>query len=1296
MILFLIKLIVVENRIYVFETRDALAVEFYDCVLVQSLFYCRRPLQPIELSRDDDNTSCKSNGGQLRRFSELQLNNISVSTVLHRWRSSIERAEQYSRFVRDDRGQDGYVYQCVNAASFGKNCEYRLPMGNTFDQALEWQLEMRKDNPEKVQQYGDVVCYERVGCDSGVLCLDWREICDGIQQCMFGVDEDHCDLLEMNICDDEDEYRCMNGMCIPDAFFLDGEFDCLDWSDELQFKEDRTCTMGKVSSDCDDGTCQSNQWSCGDGQCILDRFAFQTGENSAICGSRRDQYFMCETQWVPSSWTMPNGRCHQGGTNETSPIVHRNEEQQCEYLLKCVLSRGGAKHCPCRDGNSCKALLKEGCHQSRIQYPRGAIIVPFMFFFYDLTDIETPLFPTVVLINGTVRCRGSFINVTQEIPFETNLDARRITDNIFCSRTTEISSSDDIESLQDCHHANESTDLCNEWNPCMSTSRVRDGWTNCLINEQDEIDRTETKIEQSCARVRRHRFRCSIEEPTCLSVAVFGNTNDDCRNRFDEQLLGGDRKLLEMYCNDRSTDECSLLRQYIDQSWTSTNTDQLVSTPHIPFRFYCDAFWNLDSREDEDLDECRQWWMCPEDLWRCQTGQCIDGWWTRENEWDCGDASDEHDLLKDTVHFMLNQVSMHGSDAQGYSMPMTCNQTRPFLCPSPRASRERFSCIDLEQIGDNHIDCAGAIDERNTMTHCTSQSSMLGLHFRCLSTNTCIPYCMHCWNNHRCSNRSDDEHWCYRFRPEWDKILPADFQCFNGTVLLNDRCKNGRNCALAEDEYMCAHTSLPKKAVLPYRQGKESRLRSAKHTLRLLRYPANANTTVLNRDSASSTQPREDIPYQRSTSSLVPYWCNRGLGMLMSNGSIVCFCPPPYFGDKCQNQTDRLSVLLSLDLSQSIYQSNSDSATLLKLLVLFLFNNQTLMTHQFHIRPTLETAFNRNNNDKMVAHFRYPQSSTFREHRLRRLGNRSDLINIHPYSIRIEIYATQRLKQPSLIAMWRYPIEFDYLPVFRLAKVLRLTGSSAHPNPCSSSSCHPDHEECHPLINDRLNYVCLCKPNFTGESCSQEDARCLSGYCGSESFCKPNYRSLHRGEDLPLCLCSSDRYGDRCEIEHDGCLSNTCQNNGSCFLASQSGQIICVCTKEYFGSTCQWKRSHLRLSLLDSSSHEGAVIQYFELDATSLHVVLVHQEVGQKLPRLIEFYGHQTTLPEIVVAKLYSFHEDSSPELFLLSSQQNAISVKGSTEISEVNRCPHVRTFANGNPHFSFDILQNDLMCHSI
>jgi hypothetical protein len=192
---FLIIIVTVETRVYLYNTNDGLDIDYYDCVLAQSLFYCRRPRQTINLTRDNDTFSCEQNDGQLHRFSELRSNNVTVDTVLHQWKSTLERAEQYSRYLRDVQESDGFICECLQPASFGKSCEYQLPVGEAFDETLQWQLKMRKKNSRKVQKYGDVICYETLECDSGVLCLDWREICDGIQNCLKGKDEENCDLF---------------------------------------------------------------------------------------------------------------------------------------------------------------------------------------------------------------------------------------------------------------------------------------------------------------------------------------------------------------------------------------------------------------------------------------------------------------------------------------------------------------------------------------------------------------------------------------------------------------------------------------------------------------------------------------------------------------------------------------------------------------------------------------------------------------------------------------------------------------------------------------------------------------------------------------------------------------------------------------------------------------------------------------------------------------------------------------------------------------------------------------------
>ena len=1264
-IVFLVTLSFANSQISLDDTNDGLDIQFYDCVRIQSLDYCRRPRGPINLTRDNDTQSCEYNAGTVHRFSELRSENITVDTLVQRWTFTLEQLEQYSLFLNDPNGTDGWICRCSHRESFGKHCEYRLPVGKTFEETLEWQLIMRNENQEKVQIYGDVVCYQTLECNSGMLCLDWREICDGFQQCLEGKDEENCDLLEMNRCDLDDEYRCANGMCIPEEFFLDGDLDCLDWSDERPFNDSWECPQTSVNTECDDHLCPFGLWSCGDGQCIQDRMWFQRLHIEMTCHSRRDQYFVCETHQRFSQWTMSNGRCFRDDQNDSLPVTSRNDEETCEYLLRCVLSLDFF----CNDDSESVEEHDRECRLSVIRYPREAVMTPFTFFLFNRTRDWVNKQPDFLLINGTVRCRDALITVREKrIPFDSNWDPRRVIEEYFCRPfRMNMSSSVILLTRHSCHHQNDSTDVCQEWNRCLSNTRIRDGIKNCL-NGRDELEQSEVEMEKTCARVRRHRLRCSTDQFTCLGMISWGNGLSECRNRFDELFFGVGRMLSSIGCHRQRQDECFLLRQYISQSSTSTTKNDLQRRSQIPFRFHCDTFSDLPRGEDEDPLECQQWWICPDDLPRCRTGQCLAPDWIDDAEWDCQDASDEYDDLSEITEWTLKGALEYDFTNRSFLVPSSCeNHSHPFVCLSSRATEQGFSCFNLSQIGDGTIDCAGGQDERNTLQLCSqSVSSLLGHHFLCPSTNTCIPFYFHCWKDEfRCPRRSDDELWCFRERRPENCFDENDFVCFDGQCFKGGRCNRITECPFNEDEYMCDYITSFNRLLVPYRDWKRFSRGRRSSILRFSRYPSDMNTTHFRPQSPSVISP--------TVNSLSPYWCNRGLGVLSTSNrsTVLCFCPPQYYGDKCEFHSDRLSVVLHLDLSEFF---PIDRKVLLQLVVLFLFNDeQVLMRDQFRLHPSREfdslLNINRKKKTKLISHFIYPRSATFLHERRQTFFNRSSLLARSPFSIRVELYQTRLDERPSMIAIWKYPLSFTHLPVSRLAKILRFDRSSPHRSPCLANPCHPN-EQCRQLMNNRSGHICLCR-----ENCSEQDEECLQGYCTApESLC----RSSLRRNAAPFCLCPLNRYGRRCSIEHDACLSNPCRNNGSCFPDRELDRVICVCRKEYFGSRCELKRTSIQFSLSTDLPHRGVVLQVLQIDLSSLELILLQQKVFLQIPRQMEYYHQdQSLITGIVLAKVYSSSEVSVADLYLLSVYEKIFSINGRTNLSSINRCEHRRIFSS-------------------
>ena len=123
---------------------------------------------------------------------------------------------------------------------------------------------------------------------------------------MDGIDEDHCEEVEYNECE-ENEYRCEDGSCIPEQYWLDGIYDCSDQTDEESLNifdqwYQPLCALTSSHFACDETKVRRKYFACGDGQ-FIDDFEFWPS-----CYNYRERKFFCEFPAFDKG--TPHIQCH--------------------------------------------------------------------------------------------------------------------------------------------------------------------------------------------------------------------------------------------------------------------------------------------------------------------------------------------------------------------------------------------------------------------------------------------------------------------------------------------------------------------------------------------------------------------------------------------------------------------------------------------------------------------------------------------------------------------------------------------------------------------------------------------------------------------------------------------------------------------------------------------------------------------------------------------------------------------------------------------------------------------------
>jgi hypothetical protein len=252
------------------------------------------------------------------------------------------------------------------------------------------------------------------------------------------------------------------------------------------------------------------------------------------------------------------------------------------------------------------------------------------------------------------------------------------------------------------------------------------------------------------------------------------------------------------------------------------------------------------------------------------------------------------------------------------------------------------------------------------------------------------------------------------------------------------------------------------------------------------------------------------------------WYCNRGLYVRSSENALgyICLCPIYYYGDRCQFQRKRLTLIIQVEM---IGAFNHNSSTM-KFLALLIRENpkRIILSHEEFVYTPLKYSL-----PKYFMHLVYPINDS--------------LSLFSNDSIQILMFTSSTIQYRT---SWTFIIPFHFLPVQRIVKRLLVSDMD--------------------LIDDSIEIISM-KTNIS--SCSED-----SFYVGFD---------LNLNRDI--CVCPLNRIGSRCLIQFNPCTKSSCNNHGEClpnggeYFHSDS-PFRCICDVEWFGIQCEEEKLRLNVT----------------------------------------------------------------------------------------------------------------------
>ncbi|CAF1580370.1 unnamed protein product [Adineta ricciae] len=625
--------------------------------------------------------------------------NISIGD-LFKWNAVIEMIDLYEKYLLLPNlvNENESYCQCSSLSQFGRFCQYTIADINfnadsdqqSFSRLVHGVRRQSHTNEKMETKY--VTCYVGISCETNLLCLDWRQICNGIIDCNQGEDEpfDLCLQMESNQCNTQTEFRCKNGLCIENSFTYDRQVDCLDGSDIMPYANwYKNLCFQSMSFNCEEMNYQWKSFSCGNGYFIpYSKLTSKSTRMGVTCHNKRDVMFLKQ-------------------------IFSLYNENLCWKSMICLIGFDYLySNLTCLN----QINVEESC-PDEFYFPPNSMIYSFVFFLYEKSN-RTNWFdysgPNYICYNETI-CPKKISKLPTIV--KNNLTCFYVDQRVFswenfyeyiiylfrpCFSNYQSSLFDDNKMLYQCELSNE----------LISINRVKDRNKDCYWNE-DEYSNINL-----CSFTLVDQFTCLTNKSDCVRWEFIGDEQYDCVDGSDEYKV--DQSL------DCHTKECIFHRDRKIEPPLLLNFDQLCD--NIVNRFLFPSQTN-----ETDETDCEYWpYTCKSVYTRCnQVWNCKNG----EDEVNCpskcdgsesihrsfGCEIDEHyciqltnnDIKKTCIH--INRSGDGIIDCIGGTderLTNICVEKYPFNRKRRFNCMNSSVCINLDQVCDTIIDCPFEDDER--------------------------------------------------------------------------------------------------------------------------------------------------------------------------------------------------------------------------------------------------------------------------------------------------------------------------------------------------------------------------------------------------------------------------------------------------------------------------------------------------------------------------------------------------------------------------------------------------------